>query len=414
MIDLENEYPGQVEAADANYPTGGFKNETTPGLFNGTPFEKAWANDLNAFMQGLVTAAGITPSGSADTVPVSQLLQGLLHQVAAGAYFEDTGAADVYVIDAFTGHYNFEAYKTGMLVRFVPDNTNMGASTVDVSGLGVKNIKKEGSLDPEAGDLLAGGTVVLEYDGTNFQLVSVTPLRETNVRDLTRGLIVKNNAGNPLFQVDIDADEIVLQTASGTSFRASGVNETADITVTGAGGLDVVAEAADTWYYLWIIAKADGTVSSLLSLSSTAPTMPADYIYKALVGVVRNNSGSNFVLFEQRGGRVDIEEQIIVKDGAFTANAWTAQSMTAFYPPTAKRIRSAVACDSLRMGLSPRSDGFAGEYFRFNDAGGTANFGTVFPTDRDNYVSVEIRYEDTVYYFVGAVGSTILATGWEF
>ena len=46
MIDLENKYPGQAEAGDANYPTGGFKNETTPGVFDGTPYEKAWANDV--------------------------------------------------------------------------------------------------------------------------------------------------------------------------------------------------------------------------------------------------------------------------------------------------------------------------------------------------------------------------------
>lgn len=175
MINLNTKYPGQVEAPDANYPSGGFKNETTPGLFDGTPFEKAWANDLNAFMQGLIKAAGITLSGNADTVLVSQLLEGLLHQISAATFFEDSGAADAYVVDALTNHYDFEAHKDGQQLRFIPDNVNTGASTVNVSGLGVKDIKTPAGGDPIAGDIPAGVQVTLQYDLANdwYTLVNV-------------------------------------------------------------------------------------------------------------------------------------------------------------------------------------------------------------------------------------------------
>lgn len=175
MINLENEYSGQVEAANANYVFGGFKNEVTPGAFDGTPFERAYQNDINAFLQGLANAAAITPSGSADTVPISQLLQGLLHQISAATHFVDTGAADAYVIDALTDHYNFEDHKAGQEVRFTPDNVNTGASTVDVSGLAQKDIKTPAGNDPLAGDIPAGIRVTLQYDLANdwYTLISV-------------------------------------------------------------------------------------------------------------------------------------------------------------------------------------------------------------------------------------------------
>jgi hypothetical protein len=87
----------------------------------------------------------------------------------------------------------------------------------------------------------------------------------------------------------------------------STVSVTADITASGANGLDTGAEANSTWYYGWVIAKADGTKAALLSTSSSAPTMPSGYTYKALVSAVRNNSGGNFIAYRQFGNRVYYE-----------------------------------------------------------------------------------------------------------
>ena len=75
---------------------------------------------------------------------------------------------------------------------------------------------------------------------------------------------------------------------------------TLDITASGLLGLDTGAEAADAWYYVFAIAKTDGTVSAILSASSTAPTMPAGYTLKRLVSMARNTSG-DFVDFVQEG-----------------------------------------------------------------------------------------------------------------
>lgn len=82
-INPDTQYPGQVEAPDANYPYGGAKNETTPstptvpGSLDGTPFEAALLNDIFGFQQALLTEAAIVPSGNAETAIASQYLQAL-------------------------------------------------------------------------------------------------------------------------------------------------------------------------------------------------------------------------------------------------------------------------------------------------------------------------------------------------
>jgi hypothetical protein len=110
-------------------------------------------------------------------------------------------------------------------------------------------------------------------------------------------LLVNRNAGTPNSKVDVTFDKMWIEGVE----KLSG-SYTIDITASGLLGLDTGAEAADAWYYIWIIAKVDGTVSAILSASSTAPTMPAGYIYKRLISMVRNTSG-NFVDFKQENDK---------------------------------------------------------------------------------------------------------------
>lgn len=105
-------------------------------------------------------------------------------------------------------------------------------------------------------------------------------------------------------QVTVTADNLIVYDASNGSARATSVNVTAAITSSGANGLDTGAEASDTWYYIWIIRKSsDGTVASLLSVSSTIGTItfPSGYDQAALVSAVRNDGSSNFINFNQYG-----------------------------------------------------------------------------------------------------------------
>lgn len=77
-------------------------------------------------------------------------------------------------------------------------------------------------------------------------------------------------------------------------------NLTVNLASSGALGLDTGAEAASTWYYVYLIMKADGTVSAVFSATNEAAsgtiTLPATYIYKRqLPFAVKNNASSNLV-----------------------------------------------------------------------------------------------------------------------
>lgn len=74
------------------------------------------------------------------------------------------------------------------------------------------------------------------------------------------------------------------------------------LATSGALGLDTGSEAANTWYYLYLIAKSDSTLSAVLSATneqaSGSITLPTDYIYKRQLPLaVRNDSSSNILPF---------------------------------------------------------------------------------------------------------------------
>jgi hypothetical protein len=78
-----NNYPGQSAPISADYPQGALINVSAPAAGDGTPFEQAWANDIQGFLQSLLANATppITASGAVDTVQISQYYQGLLNIV---------------------------------------------------------------------------------------------------------------------------------------------------------------------------------------------------------------------------------------------------------------------------------------------------------------------------------------------
>lgn len=78
-------YPANSTPPDAAYPFGSGKNSTAPGAKNGYPWEKDQINDWQGFFQGLLTRSSITPSGSPDTVLVSDYLDGLAIQIVTQA-----------------------------------------------------------------------------------------------------------------------------------------------------------------------------------------------------------------------------------------------------------------------------------------------------------------------------------------
>jgi hypothetical protein len=64
----------------------------------------------------------------------------------------------------------YTSYVAGMTLSFIPVATNTGAVTIDVDGLGAKNIFVGNASALTGSELVAGRIANLEYDGTRFQL----------------------------------------------------------------------------------------------------------------------------------------------------------------------------------------------------------------------------------------------------
>ena len=119
-----------------------------------------------------------------------------------------------------------------------------------------------------------------------------------------------------------------------------------DIATSGPGGLDVGAEAASAWYFLYVVADSAGAspTTGLISASAAAPTLPAGYDKFRRVGSVRNAAG-NFRDFAAYGSGEDRSVQYrdavttrqVVAGGA--AVAVTPVACGGLIPPTSRMGR---------------------------------------------------------------------------
>ncbi len=81
----------------------------------------------------------------------------------------DTGTANTYVASLSPA---LTTYTVGQIAIVLISNTNSGASTLNLNGLGAKNILRTNGATPFAGDLVSGMIAYLVYDGTNFQILN--------------------------------------------------------------------------------------------------------------------------------------------------------------------------------------------------------------------------------------------------
>lgn len=68
------------------------------------------------------------------------------------------------------------AYAAGQRFSFVSAGANTGAATLNVSSLGAKSVTMRGTTALAAGDIVSGALVIVEYDGTQFQIINPATL----------------------------------------------------------------------------------------------------------------------------------------------------------------------------------------------------------------------------------------------
>ena len=187
------------------------------------PNTVARSADLKAEFEAIETGLGTLPTEA-------ELKLGTVQ------YGTDAGSANAYVV---TLPYTPAAYTAGMVVRFIADNDNTGASTVNVNAKGVKSIKRPDGTALGAGDIDSSGMTTLVYNGTDFILTDAIP-----------AIITQAAAQVTLAQAQASAAASSASTASTQATNASNSASAA------AGSASAAASSYDSFDDRYLGAKA--------------------------------------------------------------------------------------------------------------------------------------------------------------
>jgi len=122
-------------------------------------------DDLNAAALPTVSISGGVEAAdiSAGSVTAAKISPGAISYIATG------GSANAYTAALSPA---LSALTTGAWVKLKASFSNTGAATLNVNSLGAVAIKKWKDQALEAGDIVSGQCFEVQYDGTNWQLIT--------------------------------------------------------------------------------------------------------------------------------------------------------------------------------------------------------------------------------------------------
>lgn len=155
-------------------------------VVTGTTISSTWANNTLADLSANGLSNAITKDG--QTTPTANIGFGGFRLTSVGSAVARTDAtnagqiqdgslvllASVAGADTITAVSapTITAYVAGQVFQFLPAASNATSTpTLNISGVGAKNITKNGAAALGIGDLAAGTAATVFYDGTQFQLL---------------------------------------------------------------------------------------------------------------------------------------------------------------------------------------------------------------------------------------------------
>lgn len=265
-----------------------------------------------------------------------------------------------------------------------------------------------------------GTTQSVYGSGVNIVLASSVAAQQSIV-GASSGLKMFTTGTNGF--VYVVADEIVLEASAGNYLTVRNVNLSAlNVSGSGANGIDTGTVSSSSWYYVWVISNGT-TVSGLLSLSSTSPTLPSGYTYKALVSVIRTDSTANKFPFGctyynnvwqykvlAASNLTALPAMITGISGNVSTPVYTAVSVSNFVPPIASEIIM-----SLVQGASGKTMAAPNQYF--GASGSISNPAPVSfsgNTGNSSGIFVSFALESTnVYYSSDTASSGLFCLGFS-
>lgn len=223
---------------------------------------------------------GVTGKLIKDSAYAGANLPYAVLQSGVPIYGVDAGATDAYVITLSPVPL---ALTTGMVINFKANTVNTGNATLNVNGLGAKNILKYHDQTLNDGDIEANQIVSVIYDGTQFQMQSQSALGNMPYALLQNG--------SPIYAADTGAADAAVITLSPVPasyvtgmvvrFKAIAANATTTptINVNGLGAKTIVK-----------------TVNTALAANDILANQFVELIY----------DGTNFVMLSPTGNAANI------------------------------------------------------------------------------------------------------------
>jgi hypothetical protein len=215
------------------------------------------------------------------------------------------------------------AYAAGQSFEFVPAVTNTGATTLNVSSLGAKNVFANGAACV-GGELVASVPCRVFYDGTQFNIIGQNrilagepsnSLHAVPARDVLgwiTGLTYANNSGDATNDIDIATGAAIDSTGAYVMRLASALTKRLDaswVVGTNQGGI-LSGSAANVDYNIWLIARSDtGVVDVGFETTANAtPTLPTSYDKYRKIGWFKRVGGTivAFHTYELEGGGLEL------------------------------------------------------------------------------------------------------------
>lgn len=269
---------------------------------------------INTDDHSLVIHDGITPGGF-PTASRAQVNNGTF-------YFNDDtvagSAANAYILAAKSNTNRPTQYLDGQQFGFVTANANTSSSNANFSGLGVKNLKYPGGVDPAAGDIF--GRVYLIYDAANdwleIQRKVTTPLPQ--VRPITGSV-----SGNAL-TVGLPATIMDFRSPSLNNGAVNSRTIVAPLTLTVPGGATLgTVSAVESIIVILAIDIGTGVELAVVNKASNMNFDETTLINTTAIGAASNSAS---VIYSQTA-RSGVPFRVVgyIRSTQTTAGAWATQ-----------------------------------------------------------------------------------------
>jgi len=213
-----------------------------------------------------ITGLGVG-TAAADAVRFSQL-----QNTSATTFITAAGT------DTITGTVTptLTAYATGQQFSFVVAATNTAAVTLNVDGVGAKAVTRTGSVALVAGDMVTGQVVIVEYDGTRFQLIngnSFTNLKASGTLGVTGATTLSSTLGvTGLTTLGVTGAGFPGSTSGTTTLLATAVAGTTTLTLPAATDTLVGKATTDTLTNKTLTSPVIATITNTGTLTLPAAT----------------------------------------------------------------------------------------------------------------------------------------------